>query len=75
MGRCVFSQWGRWAVACILEYPVGVPSKAAASSREKKQVRINIQKAREYIKGGNQVSPKSLPFVTLPPIVWECSQL
>ncbi len=29
---------------------------------EKKQVLINIQKAREYLEGGNQVSPKSSPL-------------
>ncbi len=41
------------AVARTLEYLVGVPCKAASSRREEKQVRINIQKAREYLEGGN----------------------
>ncbi len=45
-----------------LEYLVGVPSWAASSRREEKQVRINIQKALEYLEGGNQVSPKSSPL-------------
>ncbi len=47
------------AVARTLKYLVGVPSEAASSRREEKQVRINIQKAREYLEGGNRVSPKS----------------
>ncbi len=29
---------------------------------EEKQVLINIQKAREYLEDGNQVTPKSLPL-------------
>ncbi len=41
---------------------VWVPSKATSSGREENQVRINIQKALEYLKGGNQVSPKSSPL-------------
>ncbi len=43
-------------------YFVGVPFKAASSRREEKQVRINIQKAREYLEVGNQVSRKSSPL-------------
>ncbi len=38
-----------------------MPSEAASSKRGKKQVRINIQKAREYLEGGDRVSPKSSP--------------
>ncbi len=41
------------AVARTLEYLVGVPSLAASSRREEKQVRINIQKVHEYLEGGN----------------------
>ncbi len=37
------------AVARTLEYLVGVPSKAASSRREKKQVWISTQKARGYL--------------------------
>ncbi len=48
---------------CTLEYLVSVLSKAASSARNEKQVRINIQKAREYLEGGNQVSPKSSPLL------------
>ncbi len=33
--------------------------------REEKQVRINAQKALEYLEGGNQVSPKSSPLQSL----------
>ncbi len=51
------------AVARTLEYLVGVPSKAASSGREEKQILINIQKALEYLEGGNQVSPKSSPLL------------
>ncbi len=40
-------------VACTLVYFVGVPSSAASSGREEKQVWINIQKVREYLEGGN----------------------
>ncbi len=39
-----------------------MPSEAASSKRGKKQVRINIQKAREYLEGSNQVNPKSSPL-------------
>ncbi len=48
------------AVAGSLEYLVGVSSKAATSGREKKQVRINIQRVLEYLEVGNEVIPKSL---------------
>ncbi len=41
-----------------MEYLVGVSSR-----REEKQVRINIHKARKYLEGGNQVSPKSSPLL------------
>ncbi len=44
------------AVASTLACLVGVPFQAASSKKEEKQVRINIQRAREYIKSGNQVS-------------------
>ncbi len=40
------------AVARTLKYIEGVPSKAASSGRKEKQVRINIQKALEYLEGG-----------------------
>ncbi len=50
------------AVACILECLVGVPFWAASSRREEKQVRINIQKSREYLEGGYQVNTKSSPL-------------
>ncbi len=50
------------AVALNLDYLVGVPSKAGTSGREKKQVRINIQKTREYLDCGDQISPKSSPL-------------
>ncbi len=50
------------AVARTLEYLVGAFSQATSSGSEKKQVRINIQKTREYIEGGNQVSPKFSPL-------------
>ncbi len=36
---------------------VGVPSKATSSGREKRQVWIHIQKTREYLERGYQVSP------------------
>ncbi len=49
-------------------------SLLGSGEQKGEKVRINIQKAREYLKGGNQVSPKSLPFVTLIPFFWECSQ-
>ncbi len=39
------------AVARTLEYLKGVPSYAAPSGRNEKQVRINIQKALEYFEG------------------------
>ncbi len=32
-----------------------MPSYAASSGRKEKQVRINIQKALEYLEGGNEV--------------------
>ncbi len=50
------------AVAGTLEYLEDVPSKATSSGRKEKQVRINIQKALEYLEGGNQVIPKSSPL-------------
>ncbi len=37
------------AVALTLEYFVGVPSKAASSEREEKQVWIHSPKTREYL--------------------------
>ncbi len=40
---------------------VWVPSKATSESEEN-QVRVNIQKALEYLEGGNQVSKKSSPL-------------
>ncbi len=49
-------------VALTLEYQLGVSAWAASSGREKKQVRINIQEACEYLEGGNQVNPKSSPL-------------
>ncbi len=45
-----------------MEYLEGMPSMAASSGRKEKQVRINIKKALECLKGGNQISPKSLPL-------------
>ncbi len=57
--KCRFSPW---AVARTLEYLVGVPSLAASSGWEEKQVRINIQKALEYLEGGNEVIPKTSPL-------------
>ncbi len=45
--------------------PLGVPCMGAPLGlieREKKQVRINIQKALEYLEGGNEVIPKSSPL-------------
>ncbi len=50
------------AVARTLKYVVGMP---ALSRREEKQVRINTQKAREYLEGGHQVNPKSAAAVSL----------
>ncbi len=44
-----------------MEYLEG-PSYAASNGRKEKQVQINIQKALEYLEGGNQVSPKSSPL-------------
>ncbi len=46
---------------------LGVPCRAALLSRfeqegGKKQVRIDIQTALEYLEGGNQVIPKSSPL-------------
>ncbi len=49
-------------MARTLEYLVEVPSEAASSGKEEKQVRINTQKAREYREGGNQISPKLWPL-------------
>ncbi len=44
----------------------GEPCKNAVlgriERRKEKQVRINIQKALEYVEGGNSVSPKSSPL-------------
>ncbi len=45
-----------------MEYLEGVPSKAALSGRNEKLVRINNQKALEYLEGGNEVIPKSSPL-------------
>ncbi len=53
------------AVAPTLEYLAGVPSKAASSGRENKQVRIYIQETREYPECGIQISPKSPPLQSL----------
>ncbi len=53
------------AVARTLEYLVGVPFQAASSGREEKQVQSNTQKAREYLEGGYQVSPKSSPLQSM----------
>ncbi len=50
------------AVARTLEYLEGVTSEATSSGRKEKQVRINNQKAPEYLEGGNQVIPKSSPL-------------
>ncbi len=50
------------AVARTLKYLVEVLSWAASSRREEKQVRINFQKAREYLEGGNEVIPKLSPL-------------
>ncbi len=50
------------AVARKLVYLVGVPSKAASSGREKKQVRIDTRNTRKYLEGGYQVSPKPQPL-------------
>ncbi len=45
---------------------LGVPCRGALLGRVEqeggKKVRINIQKAFEYLEGGNQVSPKSSPL-------------
>ncbi len=51
------------ALARTLEYLEGVSSQAASSRGEEKQVRINIQKALEYLEGGNEVIPKSSPLL------------
>ncbi len=44
----------------------GVPWRGALLGRvergKEKQVRINIQKAFEYLEGGNEVIPKSSPL-------------
>ncbi len=53
------SQPSSSAVARTLECLVGVPFKAASCGREEVQVQINIQKAREYLEGGNQASPRT----------------
>ncbi len=45
--------------ARTLEYLEGMPSYATSSGRKEKQVRINIQKALEYLEGGNEVIPKA----------------
>ncbi len=46
-----------------MEYLEGVPSWAATSRSEEKKVRINIQKAFEYLEGSNDVCPKSSPLL------------
>ncbi len=51
-----------WEVFRTLKYLIGTPFLTAWSGREKKQVRISIQKAHEYLKGGNQVSQKLSPL-------------
>ncbi len=45
-----------------LKYLVGMLPYAASSGREKKHVWIHIQKALEYLEGGNEVIPKSSPL-------------
>ncbi len=48
-------------VARTLEYLLWQPTKASSSGRQKKQIRIHIQKVRQYLECGNQISPKSSP--------------
>ncbi len=50
------------ALTRTLAYLVGVPSKAAMSGRETKQVWINVQETREYLGCGNQVDMKPSPL-------------
>ncbi len=50
------------AAVLTMEYLVRVSSRAASSVREKKQSLFHVQKAREYLECGNQVSPNRHRF-------------